>query len=38
MDKLELNALGVTLHAQGTTAIVAAILIVALVVLSRRFK
>ena len=38
MDKLELNAWGLVLNAEGMTAIVAAILIVGLVLFSRRFK
>jgi hypothetical protein len=38
MDKLELNAWGLSLNAQGTTAIAAAILIVALLLISRRLK
>lgn len=38
MDKLELNAWGLVLNAQGTTAIVAAILIVGLLLFSRRLK
>jgi hypothetical protein len=36
MDKLELNAWGLALNAQGTTAIVVAFLIVALLLISRR--
>lgn len=38
MDRLEFSALGIALNAQGTTAIVAAFCIVALVVLSGRLK
>lgn len=38
MDKLELSLWGLALNAQGTTAIVAAFLIVALFLISRRFK
>jgi hypothetical protein len=38
MDKLELSFWGLALNAQGTTAIVAAFLIVALVLISRRVK
>lgn len=38
MDKLELSFWGLALNAQGSTAIVAAFLIVALLLINRRFK